>query len=161
MSLPQDSIEPSVAVKIWLTKEETEAHDIKWLVPKHTNQSMAKQQLDAGCELVARCHLLVSGSPAQAQAQAQGSASFLWARPHSTPPQPKHKEMGFASSNAAVLSISRTAIQVYYSNLILKCFWKIMYRAQGKIYVQATREAWDPVIKGSVESRPRTSFSAE
>lgn len=36
-----------MALKIgefYLTNEETEAQDIKWLVPKHTSQSVAKQQ---------------------------------------------------------------------------------------------------------------------
>lgn len=50
-------------------------------------------------------------------------------------------------------SAFHAVIQKYYSNLILKCVWKIMYRTRGKIYLQATREAWDPVIKGS-GSRP-------
>lgn len=90
---------------------------VKWLVPKHTSQSVAEA---AGPRVWA--HLSV---------RALGRASSLWARPHGTPPRPIHEEMGFASSIAVVLSIPFS-----YSNVLFQPDIEMRL----KNYVQDPRE---------------------
>lgn len=156
--LPQGSTEPSVALKIWeiilLDKRRNRGPDVKWHVPKHTEQSVAKSSWSRAWGLQ---HAIF---PSRDPWPGPSSAPSLWARPRSMMPRPQHEEM----LGLCIHCHGSQHFMHSYSNVLfqpdIEMLLKIMCRTWGKISLQASREAWDPVIKGSGELT-QASFSAE